>query len=594
MPLATIAMLALAASIYAALRLFTGFSFYDDEGSLVLMSRWMADGHPVYRDFQSIYGPFYYLYKALGHAATGGLVSHATGRLIAIFPWVLTSVLVFGYTLRATRSRIAALAAWLVILRMLAFIAAEPGHPQEICVLLVTALIAVMATRLRPMHFAAAGALVAALTLTKINIGVYSGAGVLLVSLAAMRAGRTRAILFGAMAALCLAAPVCLMAPLLGAPDAGWVRSCCALITASILPVIAILTVRRPDRVPGARQWRAVAAGFAGCTALVLAWAMAQGASLADVVSSSVLANLRDAHTWTVPLFVGPAGALATVAGLGAAGLWLYGARDVSARWIAWLKLTIGIATVGLALRNSAELAFALAFPFIWMVMLPPKESAFRQFPRALLAAVTVLGGLYVYPVAASQLRFTMVLLAIVATISVHDAVLALTAGWTWTEARRKHAQRLLAALPVAAYLLTIFTAVQVYRRLSPLDLPGTTGIHIDPDQRDGYQWVVHKVNQGCDSFVSFPAMHSFYMWTGKVPPVYPDVDGWQPYLSRERQAVERRMLEGPRSCVVFIDYLVPFWLLPEDTPDRTLLSYIQEKFVEVDRRGDFHFLVRR
>jgi len=589
--LLVIAALALASAVYAGFRLFTDFSFYDDEGSLVLMSRWISEGHAVYRDFHSIYGPFYYLYQWVGRAAGAGSVSHASTRLFATLPWVLTSLLAFGYTLRATRSRLAALAAWLVTLRVLAFIASEPGHPQEICVLLVAAVLALTVTRARPAHLAATGALVAALTLTKINLGVYVGAGVLLAALAATRTCRTRTILFAAMTAVCLAAPALLMAPLLGAPGATWVRACCGLITASLLPVVAILSVRPPDRVLGTRHWRALVGGFVGCAILVLAWGVGQGASLASILRSSVLANVFESQTWTFPMKIGVPGVVAGIAGLGTAGLWLFRNRGA---WVEWLKLAIGLATLALALFNRAELAFALALPFVWLVMLPAFESPFPQFQRALLAAVTVLHSLTVYPVAGSQLRFTMVLLTLVATLCVHDALPVLTAGWTWDAQRLRRAKLVLAVLPIAAYLLSLASAIQVYRRLAPLDLPGTSGVHIEPDERATYHWILHKINQSCDSFVSFPAMHSLYLWTGKLPPVYAEVDGWQPYLSRERQAVERRMLEGPRSCVLYIDHLVPFWLPPNNTPGRTLLGFIQEQFVEVDARNDFHFMVRK
>ena len=200
----------------------------------------------------------------------------------------------------------------------------------------------------------------------------------------------------------------------------------------------------------------------------------------------------------------------------------------------------------------------------------------------------------YVLNSAASWPEPAAVLLTIVATVCVHDSLRVLTAGWTWPPLHLRRAKLALGALAIGAYLLSVSSAVQSYRRLVSLDLPGTSGLHIDREERANYRWVLQKIDQSCDSFVSFPAMHSLYLWTGKLPPVYPEVDGWQPYLSRERQAVERRMLEGPRSCVVYIDHLVPFWLPPKNTAHLTLLGFIQDNFVEVDVRNDFHFLVRK
>jgi hypothetical protein len=591
-------LLALASAAYAASRLFVGFSFYDDEGSLVLMSRWLFEGHPVYREFHSIYGPFYFLYKWVAHSVLGGVVSHSAARLIAVVPWTLTALLAFGYTMRATGSWVAALAAWFVSLRMLAFIAAEPGHPQEICILLVLALVAVAAignSGPRPWQLAAAGAISAALTLTKINLGIYVGAGLILAVLAATR-GRIALTSMLLVAAACIAAPTCVMLPLLGQ---SWARGTCALITASIVPVVAILIGRAPDRVLAGSHWRALTSGFLVCAVAVLVWVIARGASADSMVRSIVLENVQDSHTWTVPLGIGAAGAAAAVAGLITALLWLRGGHS---RTFEWIKLGVGSAVLLLVLQRSelpaavagrAQAAFAIGLPFVWLVLVPPRNGIV-PFHRVLLASVMVLHALNVYPVASSQLRFTMVLLGIVAIVCLHDALTGLAGEWAWLWQRRRRAGIVLATMPVVAYLFLIAGGMHTYARFAALGLPGTTGIHIDPDDRALYRWVIDNVAASCDSLVSFPAMHSFYLWSGKVPPVYPDVDGWQPYLNRTRQAVERRLLDNPRACVVLVDKLVPFWLPPEDTARRTLLGFIRDHFVEQNVRDGFHLLVRK
>ena len=104
-----------------------------------------------------------------------------------------------------------------------------------------------------------------------------------------------------------------------------------------------------------------------------------------------------------------------------------------------------------------------------------------------------------------------------------HDALLVLAAGRTWDPQLFRRAKLVLAALPIAVYLFSLVSAVQAYRRLAPLDLPGTAGIHIDGDERARYHWVLQKISQSCDSFISFPAMHSLYLWTGKLPQEHRD-----------------------------------------------------------------------
>jgi hypothetical protein len=270
--------------------------------------------------------------------------------------------------------------------------------------------------------------------------------------------------------------------------------------------------------------------------------------------------------------------------------------RGVRGRPIAWLKAAVGIGVLALVVVGRTEAAFAIGMAFAWLVLVEPGADANARpaFHRAVLAALTVLHSLLIYPVAGSQMRFTMVLVAMVTVVCLHDAAQAVTATWGWDEDRRRRAGMALAALPVALYLFSLSGIVRLYTASPPLGLAGSAGIRLDREDRALYRWVLGSVGKSCDSFVSFPAMHSFYLWSGKVPPVYPDVDGWQPYLNRERQAVEQRILAGPRSCVVLVDRLMPFWLRPELTAHRTLLDFIREHFVEADSRGGFHVLVRK
>src|SRR5690242_15555222 len=170
------------------------------------MSRWLLEGHAVYTDFTSIYGPFYFLYSWIVHTFLGGASTHTATRLAGILPWVLTCMLAFTFTLRVTGSRAMALIAWLAVLRSLAFLAAEPGHPQEICVLLLVGIL-VLASSPTPLRLAFAAALAAALTLTKINLGVFVCAGFALALANGLPSGRMRNNLLATLGGLCSAAP---------------------------------------------------------------------------------------------------------------------------------------------------------------------------------------------------------------------------------------------------------------------------------------------------------------------------------------------------------------------------------------------------
>jgi hypothetical protein len=576
----------LATAIYAALRLFTGFTPYDDEGSLLLMSRWLMNGHAVYRDFQSVYGPFYFLYKWIAHSLLGGSVSHATARVISIVPWVLTAMVAFSYMLRMSRSRALALIAWLAVLRTLNFLVAEPGQAQEICILLIVLLVA-LASRPEPRSLAIAGALIAALFLTKVNLGVYVGAGLVLAGVSELPAGRGRVTFLSITGVVCVLAPALLMLPILSSPQV-WAN--CALLALSILPVVAMLAGSDRECALGVRHFGSMVAGFVVCAALVLSWCVAQGASLAAIFQSALIANLAQAHTWSLPLPMEFPAVLAAAVGPLVAALWLYGYRH---RAIQWIRLGVGVSVLLLVLiARIPWVAFGVAVPFVWMVLLPGADAP--VWPRRVLAAVTVLQALNVYPVAGSQVRFTIVLLTITAALNVHDSLSVLVSQKRWSSPAMRRAEIAAALFVCAGYLVSADVALAAYLRLPSLDLPGAQGVHLEPADRYRYHWIVSRVRNNCDSLVSFPAIHSVYLWTGMVPPVYPDVDGWQAYTNAARQAVERSVLASPRACVVISDPLTRFWLPAGEATPATLLGFIRAHFVEVDRYDGLHFLVRR
>ena len=153
---------------------------------------------------------------------------------------------------------------------------------------------------------------------------------------------------------------------------------------------------------------------------------------------------------------------------------------------------------------------------------------------------------------------------------------------------------RVAIALLLAAYCVAAGHALNKYVASAPLDFNGTSFIRVNPIDRDTYYWAVSHARSDCDSLVSFPAMHSIYFWTGMFPPVYPDVDGWQPYSNQDRQNVERRILKSPRACVLIIDELMTLWFPSNGAAKPALLRYIHENFAETAQRNGFHFLMRK
>jgi len=171
------AAVALVAAVAAYLTIFTGFAPYDDEGTLLVTLNAFAHGDVLYRDIYSPYGPFYYEIFGGLFALTGHAVTTDVSRSIVVLIWVGTSLL-FGLAAQRLTGYLAlGVAGMLAAFAALFVLAGEPMHPQGLCVLLLGAFaLLVVAEPRRRVGWAGAGAgaLLAALTLTKVNLGVFA------------------------------------------------------------------------------------------------------------------------------------------------------------------------------------------------------------------------------------------------------------------------------------------------------------------------------------------------------------------------------------------------------------------------------------
>ena len=170
------------AGVAAYLRMMTGFNLYDDEGTLMITVKQYLAGMRIYDQVFSAYGPVYYFYQWALRTVTATPVTHDVVRIGSLLPWLGVALICGWITLRLTRSLILAAVAHLGTSLVLVFFGNEPGHPQELTLLLLVALaafplIAGIENR-RTVLMLALGALPAALLLVKINAGAFAMAAV--------------------------------------------------------------------------------------------------------------------------------------------------------------------------------------------------------------------------------------------------------------------------------------------------------------------------------------------------------------------------------------------------------------------------------
>ncbi len=224
---------------------FSRFSWYDDEGYVMMSVRQVVEGRALYDEVYSQYGPFYYLIRLALLGTFQAPVSHDLTRLITVGTWVAAAVLAGLYLIRVGRVAVAVLIGYLLVFHHLRPMAHEPGHPQELCVLMLASLVAIAAWCNAPRRashlMVVSGIVIGGLTLTKVNVGVY--ALLALATAIATFAPRARALLLALVAFASIALPWLVMREHLG-----WSSGYAAVVSLGSLSVVVACSGVQSDR----------------------------------------------------------------------------------------------------------------------------------------------------------------------------------------------------------------------------------------------------------------------------------------------------------------------------------------------------------
>jgi hypothetical protein len=474
----------------------------------------------------------------------------------------------------------------------LGFFRNEPGHPQELCMLLFIALMAtgILAENPRARRTAMflAGGLAAALALVKVNIGIFA---VLAVALAVLfeipRHPLANALRYlTAFAALVL--PVTMMQIHLDDPRSA---AYCVVVTVSIA---SVLTAQwRASRSPSLSfrdAWTA-AAGFAGVFAAVLAVMLSRGVTMQAMLQSLLLAHMRvnvQQSSWYLALDLHIAWIVWAVAGLIAAVAVGFKGRTLAGP----AKAVIGAIALASPLAGAPAGAGFIA-PVCWMVM----EGSYAL---RLAAFAVVLQTLYAYPIAGSQKEFIQVPLIVAAATLLGQGLRGLPAR-PRTPALLRAAAVSTVGLVILSYAGLAYRAKQDRDIHPSLNLPGAELVHAEPEEVAEYQWLARQLKD-CETFVSMPGVPSLYFWTGKPMPGpsdrYPGgmgIDNWMYGLSpAQQQTIVDDLSRYPGACAVYNPSDVNFWNRGgADLSGLPLVSYIQTSFHTVGQKGDFQFMIR-
>ncbi len=615
------ALVAIGAAAAAYLAIFTIWAGYDDEGTLLVTLQAFAHGDVLYRDIYSPYGPFYYelfggLFALSGHAVTTDV-----SRSIVVVLWVGTSFLFGLAAQRLTGRLMLGVTGMIAAFATLAVLANEPMHPQGLCVLLlgVFVLLAVFGPTRRPLWAGAAGgAVLAALFLTKVNLGAYAVAAIALAAVLTVEPLRRRRWLSWPTIAAVLALPVFVAGRDL---DLDWVRDMVAVqLFAMAAVVIAArpLGSRRDEGDDGTSRWLLGAVGgFGVAFVTIMAAIVLNGSSLSDVYEGMVTEALRvrdvvvsqfpmspSVVDWAVAALAGAALSvrLRSEGGGGAPSIWP-GLLRAAAGLTIWLTVA---RITPIALNPSAGNPDSLPMVLAWIAVIPPtgvEETPYKRFLRVLLPALGVVEALQVYPVAGSQVGIASLTFVPIGALCLADALTSLGA---WSAARGSRALErfgvvaavalvaLTADFAINTILRSIPTNITVYHDQRALPFAGATHLHVPQADYENYTRLVEDLHRyRCTDFIGYPNINSLYLWSGIDPPP-PDAPGaWIEALdSKRQQRIVNEMRASPRPCAIRNDPLAAAWLGGDPPPDRPLVNYVLGDFRTVDEVGEFQFML--
>jgi hypothetical protein len=597
-----LAVATLAAAPFVLLKVLTGIASWDDEGTLLVGFRSLREGHRMYDEIYSLYGPLYNGVYGLAYVVLHVPLTHTAGRLIAAMLWLAYTAGFAAFCHRLTGSVATILLGYVLVLVLLAPLMTSPGHPEELCLLLLAAALLLACSLERAPSvpvLAGLGVAVAGLALVKINIGAFVGGGLALVLLRVTAPSVWTRIALPAVVAGLLVLPAAVQALLF---DFAWVRLYCVFSTMTIVAALLVVrTVQLPVLLRPADWWVIVAAGMFTCVAIVGGMMLA-GSSAYGILDAAVLQNARFIRNWYVPLVSDWPGLLApTVSVLAAWAFRLAGQRPrmrlFHERGILVLKFAFVLS--GFLLFLFPGPLFRVLVPFCWLLMVPPAGVLPRQ------ATARVAGGLigavmslYPFPVAGHQLNIGALVPVMMIPILAHDVWAAMPSpaagGRRETSRLRALAGVILLGIGTGLTLQIARVYWSMYWNDTPLGLPGTSLIRVDPGQAEDLRWVTAQLSS-CGSSYSLPGMLSFALWTGHALPTNQNINDVLAFIPPERQErIVEALSRAPDLCVVYNPELLRFFDRGQLRGDPPLLHFILADFVQVAERHGYVILRRR
>ena len=587
---------------FSYLEQFSFFSDYDDEGCLLQGLRRIVGGASLYDSVSSRYGPLYYFLRWLQFGWAGLPLTHDVVRITAVMSWIVAAIglalAAFFGAQRGWRRVLLAVGTLALAFIHLDVLKKEPGHPQEVVVLLLSftyLFVAASRSTNSILPYLVLGVGTGALCMTKINIGVFFGVAATLSVLSFL----PKRALWNAVRATAGASSVGLCVFVLRTQVSyGWAIALIASTAGGLALCLLSISLDDGSEVVSPSSLAVVGAGALGTAAILAGFVLQMGSSLGAMLTSIVLDASRFSTTFVLPPRIGnqALGVVGASLAIGCAVLYrMKNGGHRSQAVVMCAKAFAAVFTVWTIAETPVWLA-VIGPTWAWLALIPAAEipgggRSSEMLFRRLLALAAVLQPLQAFPVAGSQLNVGTITFIPMAALFVSDIARTFGAGAAGSS-HRELVTPCAGFATIGVLLLSLSTARSElrYRANEPVVFSGFERTRLPSPQAATYRWLVESVRQS-DGYVSSVGLNSLSFWA-ETPQIGGNtIVGWT--WMHIPEAAQRAMITettGVRDLLV-IDHP---GLVERDPWEGTLFGrFIRREFVPTASVGPYTLMRR-
>lgn len=541
--------------------LFTTFAPWDDEGYFLIAFRDFLFGRVLYDQVFAMYGPVTFWTAAVVARFAPGNVTHDAFRWVLLPLWIATAALLAGTVWRWTRRSSLSLVVFLLIGSHLEGLAKGVGHPQCWIVLAGALLLYIgidwISVPDKQWQAFLTGSLVAFILLCKINLGIFATLGIALALSVHLRGWlRTFALWTLGLSAASFGILIFLRATIIA-------ERCFALAFLGSLASVVGIAIHQPVNRPF--QLRALISFLTGlgvCFFAAIGLTLALGTTASGLLRGLITEPAHLVKNYHYPFWQAAktGSILLSAIAVAVAAAVFRKRRTLQERPVslATLKVCVGVALLCLfCFNNRLTLTGSLLFLFLLVIDAPPlTNEAYSN--RFLLASLSLLFSLQLFPMAGEQADWATLLPMVAAAVILADGLDCIERQSStmhlprWSSVLARSTLLVLGAYLFLSVGTNAVTRYRQWQTTQSLDLPGAHWLRLPADETARLRDSVFLLHQNCNKVLTIPGMYSFSLWSGVSPIEDKQFNSW-PFLWADE--VENKELpklrQSDRGCVL-------------------------------------------